>query len=168
MDACRAIQRVLLAMGATLLASGGAWAQPSGSVQPADGQRAIERSDTGIDDSGQYRKEVEACMSGRTAESRDTCLKEARNAQSAREHGTLQEGKENYQANATARCQPLQGEYQAACEARIMGFGDKSGSVAGGGVLRSVETVVVPPGARTITIVPQTSDPVVLVPRKTP
>ena len=63
-----------------------------------------------------------------------------------------------------ARCEPLAGEDKAACEARVMGYGSTSGSVAGGGVLREVETVVMPPGAEQITIEPKTSDPVVLVP----
>ncbi|MDB5881179.1 MAG: hypothetical protein JWP43_1057, partial [Ramlibacter sp.] len=34
----------------------------------------------------------------------------------------------------------------------------------GGGVLREVETVVLPPGASSVTIEPKTADPVVLVP----
>jgi hypothetical protein len=36
--------------------------------------------------------------------------------------------------------------------------------VAGGGVLREVETVVLPEGERSVTIEPKTDDPVVLVP----
>jgi hypothetical protein len=39
-----------------------------------------------------------------------------------------------------------------------------SGSVAGGGVLREVETVVMPPGTDSITVDAKTPDPVVLVP----
>jgi hypothetical protein len=58
----------------------------------------------------------------------------------------------------------LAGEDKAACEARMMGYGTVSGSVAGGGVLREVETVVMPPGADSITVDAKTPDPVVLVP----
>jgi hypothetical protein len=36
--------------------------------------------------------------------------------------------------------------------------------VAGGGLLREVETVVMPQGSGSVTIEPKTSDPVVLVP----
>ena len=56
------------------------------------------------------------------------------------------------------------GEEKAACQARMMGYGNTSGSVAGGGLLREVETVVMPPGDSSVTIEPKTSDPVVLVP----
>jgi hypothetical protein len=48
----------------------------------------------------------------------------------------------------------------------MMGYGSTEGSVAGGGVLREVETVVMPAGSGSVTIQPQTSDPVVLVPSK--
>ena len=37
-------------------------------------------------------------------------------------------------------------------------------SLAPGGVLREVETVVLPPGASEVKVEPKTSDPVVLVP----
>jgi hypothetical protein len=46
----------------------------------------------------------------------------------------------------------------------MLGFGSTSGSVAGGGLLREVETVVMPAGSSSVTIQPQTSDPVVLMP----
>jgi hypothetical protein len=45
-----------------------------------------------------------------------------------------------------------------------MGFGNTTGSVAGGGLLREVETVVMPSDASSVTIEPKTADPVVLVP----
>ena len=121
-------------------------------------------ADTGIDSSGNYRQEVQACMSGRTQEARDTCLREARNAQAARQQGKLDSAGKDLAANAMARCEPLAGEDKAACQARVMGYGEASGSVAGGGVLRQVETVVMPPGRSDVTIEPKTSDPVVLVP----
>ena len=118
---------------------------------------------TGIDASGNYRQEVQACMNGRTAQDRDTCLREARNAQAERQRGGLDAAQ--LEANAAARCDVLSGEEKAACRARVLGYGSTSGSVAGGGVLREVETVVMPPGSGSITVEPQTrSEPVVLVP----
>ena len=60
----------------------------------------------------------------------------------------------------------LSGEDQAACQARVMGYGSTTGSVAAGGVLREVETVVLPAGATSVTIEPKTADPVVLVPTR--
>jgi hypothetical protein len=116
-----------------------------------------------LDTSGSYQSEVQACMQGKTGEDQATCLKEARNAQADKKRGVLDSGA-NFQANARARCESLQGEDRSACEARMMGYGTVSGSVAGGGVIREVETVVMPPGQSSITVDPKTADPVVLVP----
>jgi hypothetical protein len=124
----------------------------------------VATSPTGIDDSGSYRHEVQSCLSGNTQQDRDTCLREARNAQADKQRGVLDNNQARFDANATARCDVLKGEDEAACKARVMGFGNTTGSVAGGGVLREVETVVLPPGSDSVTIEPKTSDPVVLVP----
>jgi len=119
---------------------------------------------TGIDASGSYQQEVKACMTGKTQQDRDTCLKEARNAQADKKRGVLDNAGAQFQANAAARCNVLTGEDKAACQARMMGYGNTTGSVAGGGVLREVETVVVPAGSGSVTIEPKTADPVMLVP----
>jgi hypothetical protein len=119
---------------------------------------------TGIDASGNYQQEVQACMTGKTQEDRDTCLREARNAQADKKRGVLDNPGASFEANAVARCDVFKGEDKSACQARMMGYGSTSGSVAGGGVLREVETVVMPPGNSSVTIEPKTSDPVVLVP----
>jgi hypothetical protein len=121
---------------------------------------------TGIDASGSYQQEVQACMSGKTQQDQATCLKEARNAQADKKRGLLDNAGARFEANAQARCDVLTGEDKAACQARMMGYGSTEGSVAGGGVLREVETVVMPAGSGSVTIQPQTSDPVVLVPSK--
>ena len=119
-----------------------------------------------VDNSGSYGAEVQACMQGKTAEDQATCLKEARNAQADKKRGLVGDNGENYAANARARCNVLSGEDRSACEARMMGYGTVSGSVAGGGVLREVETVVMPSGQGSITVDAKTADPVVLVPQK--
>lgn len=119
---------------------------------------------TGIDASGNFSQEVEACRTGRTPQAQATCLEEARNARADKQRGVLQHQGTDHQANAMARCDVLSGEDKAACQARVMGYGSTSGSVAGGGVLREVETVVLPPGATSVTIEPRTADPVILVP----
>jgi hypothetical protein len=121
---------------------------------------------TGIDASGSYQQEVNACMTGKTQQDRDTCLKEARNAQADKKRGVLDNAGARFDNNAAARCGVLAGEEKAACQARVMGYGSTSGSVAGGGLLREVETVVMPAGAGSVTIEPKTADPVVLVPSK--
>jgi hypothetical protein len=119
---------------------------------------------TGIDASGSYQQEVNACMTGKTQQDRDTCLREARNAQADKKRGVLDNAGAKFESNAAARCDALMGEEKAACQARVMGYGNTTGSVAGGGLLREVETVVMPAGASSVTIEPKTSDPVVLVP----
>lgn len=139
---------------AALLAMSAATAQVAGGGTPGT---------TGLDATGNFQSEVQACHSGRTLQDRDTCLREARNARAEKQRGKL-DTPANHEANARARCEPLSGEDKAACEARVMGYGNASGSVAGGGVLREVETVAVPPGATEITIRPQTTGPVVVVP----
>ena len=139
---------------AALLASAAMAAQLAAAGTPAG---------AALDTSGDYRSEVQTCMLGKTGEDQATCLKEARNAQADRKRGALGQGA-NYQANARARCQSLDGEDRAACDARMMGYGTVSGSVAGGGVIREVETVVMPQGQGSITVDAKTSDPVVLVP----
>jgi hypothetical protein len=121
---------------------------------------------TGIDASGSYQQEVNACMTGKTQQDQATCLREARNAQADKKRGVLDNAGAQFDANAKARCDVLAGEEKAACEARLMGYGNTTGSVASGGVLREVETVVVPPGQTSVTIEPKTSDPVVLVPAR--
>ncbi|MDB5751126.1 MAG: hypothetical protein JWP65_1547 [Ramlibacter sp.] len=121
---------------------------------------------TGIDASGSYQQEVNACMTGRTQQDRDTCLTEARNAQADKKRGLLESGA-RLESNAMSRCEVFTtGEEKAACQARVMGMGSADGSVAGGGVIREVETVVLPAGQSSVTIQPQTADPVVLVPSR--
>jgi hypothetical protein len=120
---------------------------------------------TGIDASGNTEAERAACLSGRTQQDQATCLQEARNAAADKKKGELTtQGPVG--TNALSRCEPLAGEERAACEARILGYGNTSGSVAGGGVLRQVETVVLPANGQKVTIEPKTDAPVILVPQK--
>ena len=121
---------------------------------------------TGIDASGSFQQEMNACMTGKTQQDKDTCMREARNAQADKKRGVLENASGNAQlkANATERCNALSGEDKAACELRINGYGSTSGSVAGGGVVRQVETAVVPEGAGAVTINAQTPNTVILVP----
>lgn len=139
-------------------------AVPYVDIKPSEGQSSIYRRDTGIDDSGEYKREVQACNSGRIQQARETCLLEARNAHAALLRGELTRQNDDFRANALARCEPLAGEYKAACKARVMGFGTTTGSVADGGLLREVETVVLPAGKSSVTFESKTSQTVVLTP----
>ena len=121
---------------------------------------------TGIDASGSYQQEVNACMTGKTQQDQATCLLEARNAQADKKRGVLDNAGAQFDSNAASRCSVLSGEEQAACQARVLGYGNTSGSVAAGGVLREVETVVLPAGSTSVTIEPKTADPVLLVPTR--
>jgi len=102
-----------------------------------------------LDDSGNYREEVQACREGRTAEDRATCLKEARNAAADKRRGVLA-NRGDFQANALARCDAHRVAIdKAACRDRVLGEGGLTGSVAGGGLLRELEvTLPQEPSAR--------------------
>lgn len=131
----------------------------------AVGAATAQVATTGIDASGSYQSEVQACLSGNTQQDRDTCLREARNASAEKKRGHL-ETYGAHEQHAMARCDVHQsGEDRAACQARIMGMGSVEGSVAGGGLIREVETVILPEGQSSVTIEPKTQDPVVLTPR---
>ncbi|HEY0825305.1 MAG TPA: hypothetical protein VGD76_16070 [Ramlibacter sp.] len=154
----RSLKSVLSFGAAALLAVGAATAQVATS-DPSFPGTAI------IDSSGSFQSEVQACNTGKTQQDRATCLREARNAAAEKNRGRL----ETYGAHsehAMARCEVhTTGEDRAACRARVMGMGDVEGSVAGGGLLREVETVVMPQGQASVTVDPQTdAGPIVLVP----
>lgn len=119
---------------------------------------------TGIDASGNYQQERAACVNGSSHQDRATCMTEAANAQAEKRRGRIDTNGNDYAANAMKRCEALKGEDRAACQARVDGRGTLDGSVSSGGVLRSVETVVLPPGESMVRIEPKTSDPVLIAP----
>ncbi len=150
--------RATLAAAAFLLVAGTAFAQARPGVPRTPG----------IDHSGSTRHEMMSCKEGRTPQARATCLTEARNAAADRRHGDLMEaGHEDYMANRLKRCDVFNAaDDKAACLARVKGMGEMEGNVSQGGVIREVETIKVPRGARTITINPKTDNPVLLVPKQ--
>lgn len=100
-----------------------------------------------IDNSGDYRQEVQACREGRTAEDRATCLREARNAQADKRRGVLTTVG-TLRDNALARCSVHREKIdQDACQERVQGAAQVSGSVAGGGLLREYVVTLPPPPA---------------------
>ena len=125
-------------------------------------------STTGADPTGSTRSERNSCINGMTQQAEGTCLTEARNAAADKRRGVLNNSGGNFAANRLARCDvfPAGGEDHAACVARIQGEGQAAGTVAQGGVVRQVETVVLPAGAQRVIINPQTPDPVILVPAR--
>ena len=127
----------------------------------------IASGTTGIDATGNASSELAACNNGTTQQSRETCITEVRNANAAKRAGKVDNAGGQFSANALQRCNVLQGEDKVACEARVVGYGSPQGSVAGGGVITQVETVVIPKSPEVINIQPQTSsDTIIVIPAK--
>jgi hypothetical protein len=90
-----------------------------------------------------YQQDRADCMAGKTAENQKTCLKEAGAAlQAAREHDLKKGDSAQLAANARKRCEPMTGDDRKACIAMADGQGTTSGSVASGGQLHELVTVV--------------------------
>ena len=85
-----------------------------------------------------------ACNSGKSQQNRVTCITEVKNANAAKRAGKLDNNGGQFSANALKRCDVFKGDDQAACKARIDGDVKIQGSVAEGGVIRELETVVAP------------------------
>ena len=127
----------------------------------------IASGTTGIDATGNAASEMAACNNGTTQQSRETCMTEVRNANAAKRAGKVDNAGGQFTANAMMRCNVLQGEDKVACDARVVGYGSPQGSVAGGGVITEVETVVVPKSPEVINIQSQTSsDTIIVIPAR--
>ncbi|MDB5889575.1 MAG: hypothetical protein JWP47_406 [Polaromonas sp.] len=120
---------------------------------------------TGIDATGNAQSEMAACNNGKTQQDRETCMREVRNANAEKRAGKLDGSSTRLDANAMQRCDALTGDDKIACRARVAGYGNTSGSVGSGGVIRQVETVVVPADASSVTIQPKTNaDNIIVIP----
>ncbi len=119
---------------------------------------------TGIDASGNTQVEKTACVNGMTQQDQATCLKEATNAAADKKAGKLDNNGGTFTANALQRCEVLAGADKVACQSRVVGYGQASGSVAGGGLIKTTETVVVPNDEPVVTVESQTSGPLLVIP----
>lgn len=89
-----------------------------------------------------YAHDRAACLSSSTAETRETCLKEAGAARAEARKGKLSDPDQaTLKANALRRCEAVQPADRHACEEMALGGGTVSGSVEGGGVLRQYVTI---------------------------
>jgi hypothetical protein len=116
---------------ALMLAAGSAWASKAAPIS---------------EDEAQYQKERAVCTSGQSNQPRAACLDEAQSARAARRAGTLDsENARTLAANAMRRCkaQP-KGDDRAACESKVRGEGQVSGTPAEGGVLKTMTTIQPP------------------------
>ncbi|MES2946120.1 MAG: hypothetical protein V4772_24895 [Pseudomonadota bacterium] len=120
---------------------------------------------TGIDATGNATSEMAACNNGSTQQDRTTCITEVQNANAAKRAGQVDNAGGQFAANARQRCNVLTGEDKIACEARVLGLGNTQGSVAGGGAISEIETVVIPKDATNVRIQPQTAnDNIIVIP----
>ena len=126
----------------------------------------IASGTTGIDATGNAQSELAACNNGKTQQDKATCLTEVKNANAAKRAGQVDNSGGQFAANALKRCDVLKGEDRIACQARIQGLGSNDGSVASGGVVRQIESVVVPADAgSTLTIQPKSpTNSIVVIP----
>lgn len=101
---------------------------------------------TAPDLEARYQQERAACVNGKSAEDRATCLREAAAAHDAARHGELDEPEDNYAENALARCAALPAADRDVCRHR-MREGETEGSVSGGGIIREYREITLPPAA---------------------
>ena len=97
-----------------------------------------------------YQRERAACASDATPQGRVTCLKEAgaANAEAKRQLLGNGEGAQALQQNAERRCDQVASADRDHCLRKARGEGTASGSVDGGGVLKTLVTPVpAPPSA---------------------
>ena len=115
-----------------------------------------------------YERERERCLAGRSQEDQKTCLREAGAAlQAARQHQLTTDSPDQLAANARQRCDPLPPDDKKDCLARMNGEGTVTGSIAGGGLLRELVTVV-PAPAQPAPVQPEAAPPTAAGPTPTP
>jgi len=89
-----------------------------------------------------YQRERADCLSGRSHQDRDTCLREAGAALQEARRGRSGDGGTSYEQNQLARCERLPAGDREDCVRRMRGEGTVSGSVEGGGIYRELRTTV--------------------------
>lgn len=91
----------------------------------------------------QYDKSRQACLAGNTTQSLDDCLNDAAGeARAARKGVVMAEDQDTLTRNAIKRCEVHEGDERALCVRMVQGSAKVSGTVAGGGVLYELTTVV--------------------------
>jgi len=89
-----------------------------------------------------YQQDRQFCLSGRSPQDQQTCLREAGAALQESQRGTLLREGSEYEQNKFVRCDyhkdPKDREY---CMKRMRGEGTITGSIEGGGLLRELRVV---------------------------
>lgn len=89
----------------------------------------------------QFQRDRADCVSGKSSEDVQTCLREARAAYAQARRSGLDHSAKPYQLNESLRCEPLPDADRRDCQARMQGEGTTSGSVASGGIYRELRTI---------------------------
>jgi hypothetical protein len=89
-----------------------------------------------------YQQDRAACLDGQSQHERSSCLREAGAVRAEARSGQRAPATSAaaLARNALQRCKDLPRENQVICERMVGGEGRASGSVAGGGVIRELET----------------------------
>jgi len=119
-----------------LLVLAPAWAAAPGGTSPS--RASIDAT---------YQQDRAACLRSDTQHERSSCLREARavRAEALRGRTAGRDTPEIWAQNALLRCQRQTGDNVAICERMVRGEGLLSGTVAGGGVIRELETPISAP-----------------------
>jgi len=93
-----------------------------------------------------YQQEREACLSGKSHQPREACLREAGAAlQAARQGQLTTEDPAQLAANALARCDARPADQKEMCERMVRGEGTVTGSVESGGFVREIRVIAESP-----------------------
>jgi hypothetical protein len=141
-----------------MVAAGAAWFVLSAVAQ------VNTRGDTGLDTSTNTAQERAWCLANTDGVARVDCLKEAGAAQGEKRRGTLSTDTGANTSNAVQRCEVFEGTERVACQARVLGYGNASGSVQGGGVIKQIETVELPNGPAAVVIEPGANGRLLVLP----
>ena len=121
-------------------------AAQAGAAQPAAPASATAMKLTPSADAV-YQRERAACQLDGTPQGRTTCLKEAGAAHAEAKRKQLGNGEDEaaLRQNAELRCQRVATADQDHCQRKARGEGTVSGSVEGGGVLKTLVTPIPAP-----------------------
>jgi len=89
-----------------------------------------------------YQRERATCLSGQSNQDRATCLQEAEAARADLKRSPAGPPADALNVNAAKRCEGLPAAEMQDCQARMKGAGSRSGSAAGGGIIRELVTPV--------------------------
>lgn len=107
-------------------------------------------------------QERAACVAGQSNQDTKTCLQEIRGARIEARRGGLDADPASYTSNQLQRCERLAGDKKRDCIKRMQGHGTTEGSVAAGGILRTLvtrEAVPQPPAVASAPIPAGTASP---------